>query len=199
MRLLLPLLLMSACGSEEPLALFTVWPAEVALDPLGWQDDEFEWETVGVLNDTYFTLTATNITLTGDGASNLELLAPGEGLTVDIRDSARFQVRIRPPLSDDRTLWSTDEFTAAIEFEVSGYPYTDATTGDVDTSRRVGDNVVIPVTYALNCDLDGDGYDSNRCSGSDCDDDLHAVNPGATEVCDSIDNNCALGTDEGCP
>jgi hypothetical protein len=199
MRLLVPVLLLSACSSELPDVLFTVWPPEIILDPIGWRDEEFEWETAGILNDTYFTLTVTNLTLTGDGASNLELLAPADGLTVDIRDSARFQVRVRPPLNDDRTLWNTDTFEAAVEFDISGYPVTDVTTGEPDTSQRASASVVLPVSYALNCDLDGDGYDSNRCSGVDCDDDLHGVNPGAAETCDGIDNNCALGTDEGCP
>ena len=33
--------------------------------------------------------------------------------------------------------------------------------------------------------------------GGDCDDGLAAVNPGATEVCDGIDNDCDTTTDEG--
>ena len=35
-------------------------------------------------------------------------------------------------------------------------------------------------------DLDGDGY----AQAEDCDDDNAAVNPGADELCDSLDNNC---------
>jgi hypothetical protein len=42
-------------------------------------------------------------------------------------------------------------------------------------------------------DADNDGYDS----AADCDDADASVNPGATEVCDGIDNNCAGGVDEG--
>ena len=59
------------------------------------------------------------------------------------------------------------------------------------------------------CDDDKDGYcDANMivlgsptvCSNGagDCDDGVTAVNPGATEICDDVDNNCAQGVDEGC-
>jgi large repetitive protein len=41
-------------------------------------------------------------------------------------------------------------------------------------------------------DDDGDGY----LSADDCDDDDAAVHPGATEVCDGIDNNCDEQVDE---
>ena len=61
----------------------------------------------------------------------------------------------------------------------------------------------------LNCgytciDLDFDGYgtgaDLSQCAKSttlaDCKDNDAAINPGATEICDSADNNCVWGTDE---
>jgi hypothetical protein len=42
-------------------------------------------------------------------------------------------------------------------------------------------------------DADGDGFDAD----DDCDDDDPGVNPGATEICDEIDNNCDGFVDEG--
>ncbi|MCB9745530.1 MAG: hypothetical protein H6740_23325 [Alphaproteobacteria bacterium] len=42
-------------------------------------------------------------------------------------------------------------------------------------------------------DADGDGYPADV----DCDDDDAAVNPGATEICDGVDNNCDDVVDEG--
>ena len=42
-------------------------------------------------------------------------------------------------------------------------------------------------------DEDGDGY----LAVDDCDDTEGAVNPGATEVCDGVDNDCSGGVDDG--
>jgi hypothetical protein len=39
-------------------------------------------------------------------------------------------------------------------------------------------------------DLDGDGYISDECGGDDCSDERASSHPGATEICDLIDNNC---------
>jgi hypothetical protein len=53
----------------------------------------------------------------------------------------------------------------------------------VDTAGLVDDAV----------DADGDGYAADE----DCDDGDASVHPGAVEVCDGVDNNCADGVDEG--
>ncbi len=47
-------------------------------------------------------------------------------------------------------------------------------------------------------DADGDGYTALGCgAGDDCNDSAMAVNPGATEVCDGIDNDCSGSADDG--
>jgi hypothetical protein len=87
-----------------------------------------------------------------------------------------------------------------------------------DCSTEVDDNCngTVNDVGADNCvnwytDLDDDGYgtgggvcqctqdgDASALQPGDCDDGDDTVNPGATEVCDGIDNDCVAGVDGGC-
>jgi len=48
-------------------------------------------------------------------------------------------------------------------------------------------------------DADGDGFAAATCGGTDCDDTSDAIHPGASELCDGLDNNCQDGIDEDWP
>ncbi len=72
-----------------------------------------------------------------------------------------------------------------------------------DTLHQGGDcHVIIPGISAANggcSDVDGDTYFSTAGCGTavDCNDTDAAVRPGATEVCDGVDNDCDGLVDEG--
>ena len=52
------------------------------------------------------------------------------------------------------------------------------------------------MTVVRDADTDGDGYANDAYGGDDCDDSDGSVNPGATEYCDGVDNDCDGDTDE---
>jgi hypothetical protein len=54
--------------------------------------------------------------------------------------------------------------------------------------------VIVPPSCEEEEDLDGDGFTVEE---GDCDDNNPAINPGAIEICDGIDNNCDPETSDG--
>ncbi len=79
---------------------------------------------------------------------------------------------------------------------------------DDDCDGAVDDGAADASTWYA--DTDGDGYGDGRSTAdsctqpagyvsdtSDCDDTLAAVNPAATEICNTIDDNCDGATDDG--
>lgn len=84
--------------------------------------------------------------------------------------------------------------------DTGGDPVVDTGNGDTaDTATDTGEEYQVTSWF----DHDGDGYGDPAVSltagtmpagfvanGLDCDDDVAAVNPAATEVCDAVDNDC---------
>ncbi len=79
---------------------------------------------------------------------------------------------------------------------------------DDDCNGTADDGLTFSTWYA---DADGDNYGNigsftNACSqpsgyvsnGTDCNDNIAAINPGTAELCNGIDDDCDGSTDEGC-
>jgi hypothetical protein len=98
--------------------------------------------------------------------------------------------------------WYTTDLTPALKLEV-GYFFSGQTESEPEQPSSSKPPEFISAVYDLfvhiqiDCDLDDDGFDSIECSGSDCDDRLRSVFPGAVERCDGFDGDCDGATDEG--
>ena len=57
--------------------------------------------------------------------------------------------------------------------------------------------VIVTGKGAACLDLDQDGFGDDCIPGPDCNDDDPNIRPGATEICDGLDNNCDGNRDEG--
>ncbi len=87
---------------------------------------------------------------------------------------------------------STGRYT--LSFDVSagtGCPEdcADGVDNDFDGDVDCDDSDCAGETYC-HCDDDLDGYDGTACGGTDCDDTNTSIHPGATEVCDFVDQDC---------
>ena len=86
--------------------------------------------------------------------------------------------------------------------EICGNNIDDNCDGQTDEGCTASTTTSVAVstttTSVLACiDADGDTYGVNCAAGPDCDDTNSAVHPGATEICNGIDDNCDGSTDEG--
>jgi len=148
--------------------------------------------TTGTYDYTDYNGTDNDISVDGgtDITGSDEQTAPGKCAGTDyefytVGEEASAEIYVRD-ISD----------TTSDTFAIDGaYPRCDVTSNTLyfsewDSSSGTWDLYYTTITFPAE-DADGDGYDSD----DDCDDTDSAINPGATEVCDGVDNNCDGTTD----
>ncbi len=77
--------------------------------------------------------------------------------------------------------------------------------GNTISGIQVGTDNIVSCTFynsplpPVCTDADQDGYyaEGGQCGQTDCNDNNAAINPGATEICNGVDDNCNGSTDEG--
>ena len=90
--------------------------------------------------------------------------------------------------------------------------YATQTIAGCESPSYLAVTVTIPVASTYYADADGDGFGNASVSqlacvqptgyllnNTDCDDAVATTYPGATELCNSVDDNCSGFVDEGCP
>lgn len=107
------------------------------------------------------------------------------------------QSRPIPIQLDKRTWrWKTGDYTVQIPLEVSYFFVPSTGIFSIEQPlQRIKDvtsgDASIEVSFSLNCDLDGDGFDAIECGGMDCNDGNANIAPDAEEDCfTSFDDDC---------
>lgn len=115
----------------------------------------------------------------------------GELILLDLEPFAKLlpeQTRVVELTVDPREWrWSTGPQEVTLPLDV--FYFSESGASDTTLTRQ-GQPIDITVRFDIDCDLDDDGYDSDRCGGPDCDDLSASINPDGSEVCNGFDDNC---------
>lgn len=142
---------------------------------------------------------------TADGRIKPDLLAPGEGVWGVAPDTVDQYV------AQNGTSLATPLAAGVGALLKQAYPQlgpaqmlallreTAVAEGPPDSDRGWGiiDGPAAAGLYCTCVDADADGHFATRCGGDDCDDADPSAYPGATELCDGVDNDCDLITPPG--
>ncbi len=150
-------------------------------------------------NGSIFILGSYSFTVTPYSENNL-------GGTQGTPRTVTFELRDAPPVDNDG-----DGYTADVDCDDNNFDVNPGATEICDGIDNNCDGQIDEgVTTTYYADTDGDGYgdpasELQSCGpvtgyvtdNTDCNDGVAAINPGAIEICDGIDNNCDGQVDEG--
>ncbi|MCP4873482.1 MAG: choice-of-anchor D domain-containing protein [Proteobacteria bacterium] len=162
----------------------------VSFDP-----ESLDFGVVALGGDSTLTLVATN-----DGADSVTLLTgevqasdaftlTGADWPVELAPDGQITMEVTFTPTDLGVVLANLQFTA----DVPPAPSESDLRPGTWIVELTGEGVTIPPAR----DDDGDGYTAEEDGGDDCDDDDPDINPGATEICNDIDDNCDGQVDEG--
>jgi len=107
---------------------------------------------------------------------------------------------LKAPSELTATSGDCDDLDPSVNPGVTEGPIGDATCSDsLDNDCDGSIDLADPGCVITCTDSDGDGYsvEGGDCGEVDCNDNDASINPGATEICDGVDNNCDGNVDEG--
>ena len=118
----------------------------------------------------------------------MQAAIPGVGLSNPVgRPVGPFGTILDAAADDDGDGFSIEEGDCA-DFDVAFHP---------DAVDFLGDGFDHNCDNVDGADQDGDGAAAASGGGTDCDDDDPDINPGATEICDGVDQDCDGTNDNG--
>jgi hypothetical protein len=118
----------------------------------------------------------------------MQAVIPGVGLSNPVgRPVGPFGTILDAAADDDGDGFSIEEGDCA-DFDVAFHP---------DAVDFLGDGFDNNCDNVDGADQDGDGAAAASGGGTDCDDDDPDINPGATEICDGVDQDCDGTNDDG--
>lgn len=149
--------------AEEPVLTYLVARPELDLRRTEWTtpDEDVPVDTLSILNLGEQAILVTPIRLEGEGAEMVQWRDFLDFTEVRAGDSVSVPVTLVP----ERQAWSTGSWTVQLE-AVIGAVWNDPSDFDLELVW-FEDQVVVPVTFELDCDLDDDGLDAVACGGPD--------------------------------
>jgi hypothetical protein len=159
-------LALASCGAQGPAPklAYRVARTEIDLGDTWWTTPEIPAVPLSILNLSEQTLLVTPLRFDGEGAGPLTWRDFLDYTEVRPGDSASVWLT----LAADGTGWRSGAGAAELVVEV-GVAWNDPADFDV-APQWFGDELVVPVSYTIDCDLDDDGLDAAFCGGDDCDD-----------------------------